>query len=177
MMPLGSIAPTFRLPDTISNAMVGLDDSEATATVVAFLCNHCPFVVNIIERFAEVATDLQSKGARVIAISSNDADQYPMDSPERMKEFAETYGFTFPYLYDETQDVARAYMAACTPDIYVFDKDMRCTYRGRFDAATPGNKLPVTGNDLQAAVEATLKGLPVSEEQIPSIGCSIKWKS
>jgi peroxiredoxin len=176
MMPLGTTAPAFTLPNVVDDSMVSLNDTEAPATVVAFICNHCPYVLHIIDVFVDVASDLQGKGARVIAISSNDVATYPMDGPDKMKVFARDRSFTFPYLYDETQEVARAYMAACTPDLYVFDGDLRCTYRGRFDGATPGNTVEVTGEMLRAAVEATMQGRPVEVDQIPSIGCNIKWK-
>ena len=176
MMPLGTTAPDFMLHDTVSGHQVGIGDSAAPATVVAFLCNHCPYVLHIVEGFVQFAKDVQDQGVRVIAISSNDATAYPQDGPERMTLFAREHGFTFPYLYDKTQEVAKAYDAACTPDLYLFDANMACVYRGRFDAATPGNQEPVNGADLRAAVDAVLAGDPVSEEQIPSIGCNIKWK-
>ncbi len=176
MMPLGTTAPDFTLRDTVTDHQVGLRDSAAPATIVAFICNHCPYVLHIIEGFVQFAKDVQKQGVRVIAISSNDATQYPQDGPERMALFAREHGFTFPYLYDGSQDVAKAYAAACTPDLYLFDSDLTCVYRGRFDAATPGNAEPVNGADLRAAVDAVLAGDPVSDEQIPSIGCNIKWK-
>jgi thiol-disulfide isomerase/thioredoxin len=144
--------------------------------VVAFICNHCPYVVHVIEEFVAFAREAQKLGVRVIAISSNDPAKYPEDAPERMTVFAANYGFTFPYLFDESQDIARAYSAACTPDLYVFDADLACVYRGRLDESTPGNGKPVTGTDLREAVESVLNGQPVSEEQWPSIGCSIKWR-
>ncbi len=176
MMPLGTIAPDFTLFDTVSGHHLGLRDTAAPATVVAFFCNHCPYVLHIIHGFVEFAKEMQRLGVRVIAISSNDPAQYPQDGPEQMTLFAQHHGFTFPYLYDRTQEVAKAYGAACTPDLYVFDKDLTLAYRGRFDAATPGNAEPVTGNDLRAATTAIIAGDPVGPDQIPSIGCSIKWR-
>lgn len=176
MMPLGTIAPDFTLLDTVSGHHVGLRDSAAPATVVAFICNHCPYVLHIIDGFVQFAKDVQRNGVRIIAISSNDATKYPQDGPDRMTLFAREHGFTFPYLYDGSQEVAKAYDAACTPDLYLFDDQLKCVYRGRFDAATPGNLEPVDGADLRSAVEALFAGDPIVEEQIPSIGCNIKWK-
>ena len=176
MMPLGTVAPDFHLIDTLSGETVGLQDEHAPATVIAFICNHCPYVLHILDGWIAFSKDVQEDGVRVIAIASNDAVQYPQDGPDAMTLFGRQAGFTHPYLFDSTQDVARAYQAACTPDFYVFDSELRCAYRGRFDGTTPGNQVPVTGNELRAAVDAVLSGVPVSDEQIPSIGCNIKWK-
>ncbi len=176
MMPLGTIAPAFELTDTITGQRVRLPDEPAVATVVAFICNHCPSVVHMIDEFVRFARDVQKRGVRVVAISANDPVAYPDDAPEKMQVFANVHAFTFPYLFDDSQDVARAYGAACTPDLYLFDADLRCVYRGRFDESTPGNGKPVSGADLQEAVECVLNGQPVGDEQWPSIGCSIKWR-
>lgn len=177
MMPLGSKAPDFKLPDTVTGENVALDDIKSDiATVILFLCNHCPYVIHIRDKIAEVAREYQEKGIQFVAISANDADEYPADGPDQMKQVAEEVGFTFPYLYDKTQAVARAYDAACTPDIFIFDKDLTCVYRGRFDAASPGNNKPVTGQDLSQALDCLLAGDPIPHDQTPSMGCSIKWK-
>lgn len=176
MMPLGTEAPAFELTDVVSGTLVRFHDQPVVATLVAFICNHCPYVVHIIQEFVAVAAEAQKRGIRVLAISSNDVTCYPQDSPENMKEFAAVHRFTFPYLFDETQQVAKAYQAACTPDLYLFDADNRCVYRGRFDASTPGNGRPVTGEDIRDAIDSIVNGQPVSTEQFPSIGCSIKWR-
>jgi len=178
MMPLGTKAPDFTLPDTVSGNEVSLEELKGNkATVILFICNHCPYVKHINEKLVEVANNYIPKGVGFIAISSNDADNYPDDAPELMHKTAETLGYPFPYLYDESQDVARAYDAACTPDIFVFDKDLKCAYRGQFDDSRPKNGIPVTGKDLTAALDDILAGKDVHIEQIPSIGCNIKWKS
>ncbi len=176
MMELGTRAPDFTLTDVTTNEAVRLEGSPAVATVVAFICNHCPYVVHIITEFVRFATEYQKKGVRFIAISSNDPVTYPDDAPDNMKAFASKYAFPFPYVFDSSQDVARAYDAACTPDLYVFDATLHCVYRGRFDDSTPGNGKPVTGSDLRDALDSICNGQPVSREQYPSIGCSIKWK-
>ncbi len=147
------------------------------ALVVIFMCNHCPFVKHVAAGLAQLAHDYQSKGVAIVGISSNDVANYPADSPEQMVAEAETQGYTFPYLYDETQEVAKAYRAACTPDFYVFDKARRLVYRGQMDASRPDSGIPVTGKDLRAAIDAVLAGKPVADEQRPSIGCNIKWKA
>ncbi len=176
MMPLGTKAPSFTLPDTISGNKISLDDIKSDkATVVMFICNHCPYVLLLKEAIVAMAKEFQSKGVEFVAISSNNVEKYPDDSPEKMTEFAAAEGFTFPYLYDESQDVARAYQAACTPDFFIFNNNMECVYRGRFDNATPGNGNPVTGDELRSALEGALEG-KIIEEQNPSIGCNIKWK-
>jgi thiol-disulfide isomerase/thioredoxin len=141
-----------------------------------FICNHCPFVKHVQEELVRVANDYQDHGVSFVAISANDVDAYPADSPQNMKAVAQRLGYPFPYLYDESQDVARAYQAACTPDFYVFDRDLSLVYRGQLDGSRPGNGIPVTGRDLRAALDALLAGKPVSPDQRPSIGCNIKWK-
>lgn len=176
MLPLGSEAPTFSLPDPDGRSWSLDDFAGAPALVVAFLCNHCPYVKHIRHRLADVARDLQSQGAAVVAVNSNDTHAYPDDAPERMAQEAAGVGYSFPYLYDESQEVAKSYRAACTPDFYVFDADRRLAYRGQFDAGRPSNDVPVTGSDLRAAVEAVLRGGPAPEDQHPSMGCNIKWK-
>jgi peroxiredoxin len=176
MLALGTPAPGFRLPDT-EGRMVSLEDfAGSRALLVAFLCNHCPYVKHVRPRFVELARELQSTGAAVVAISANDADAYPEDGPRRMAEEARRLGFSFPYLYDETQEVARAYRAACTPDFFLFDSARRLAYRGQMDDSRPGNGRPVTGKDLLEAAQAVLAGEQVSTAQRPSLGCNIKWK-
>ncbi len=176
-IPLGFKAPHFKLPDVISNKDIELNHLVTeNGLVVMFICNHCPFVKHVDEGIVSLAKDYQAKGVSFIAISSNDVENYPQDSPELMKEEAEKVGYTFPYLYDETQQVAKAYDAACTPDFYVFDADLKCAYRGQLDDSRPGNGKPVTGKDLRAALDEILEGKPVSAPQIPSLGCNIKWK-
>lgn len=178
MIPLGTLAPDFTLPDTVSGKTVSLQELKSDkATVIMFICNHCPFVKHVDEQLVALARDYQSKGVSFIAISSNDVDNYPQDSPELMTEEAAKVGYTFPYLYDESQEVAKAYDAACTPDFYAFDKDLKCAYRGQLDSSRPGNGLPVTGADLRSALDEILEGQNVSAPQIPSVGCGIKWKS
>jgi peroxiredoxin len=176
MLALGTRAPEFTLPDA-SGTMHSLSQHAGSpALLVAFICNHCPYVQHILERFASFANEYQSRGLDTIAISSNDVKAYPQDGPAEMARMAKKHGFKFPYLYDESQAVALAYQAICTPDLFLFDRDRRLVYRGQFDGSRPGNKVPVTGADLRAAVEAVLKGAPVAAEQVPSAGCSIKWK-
>jgi peroxiredoxin len=177
MLPLGTPAPDFRLLN-VDGQMVGLDDFRgAPAYLIAFICNHCPFVKHIAEGLADLGREYQAKGVAVIAISSNDASKYPADSPEQMVHEVENRHYVFPYLYDETQDVAKAYRAACTPDFYVFDGDRKLVYRGQMDDSRPDSGIPVTGRDLRAALNAVLASQPVSDQQRPSIGCNIKWKA
>ncbi len=177
MLALGTKAPEFELLDPVSDKKLSLSQLKSdTATVICFICNHCPFVIHIQDTLADVAKKYQTKGIQFIAISSNDVDNYPDDSPDKMKQRAQEVGFVFPYLYDETQEVAKAYQAACTPDFYVFDRNLACVYRGRFDESSPGKDLPVTGNDLCAALDNILNGKPVDSDQKPSVGCNIKWK-
>ena len=177
MMPLGTKAPDFTLPDTVSGKNVSLEDVKSdVGTVVMFICNHCPYVVHIEDELAAVAEEYGTHGFNFVAISSNDIEHYPADAPEKMKEKAAQVGYPFPYLYDATQEIAKAYMAACTPDIYVFDEHLKCAYRGRLDEATPGNGKPVNGQDLRAALDALRNGEMVNQKQFPSMGCNIKWK-
>lgn len=177
MLPLGTIAPDFRLLDTRSNTLLSLADIKGTeATVIMFICNHCPFVKHVNVQLVQLAQDYISNGVGFVAISSNDAENYPEDSPAKMKEYAENLGYPFAYLYDESQEVARAYQAACTPDFYVFDAQNALVYRGQLDDSRPSNALPVNGSDIRAALDALLTKQPVSEMQKPSIGCNIKWK-
>jgi peroxiredoxin len=175
MLPLGTVAPDFELPDTNGNS-VALADFKDRPRLVMFICNHCPYVKHIRAELAQLGRDYQPKGVAIVAISSNDAVAYPQDGPEKMKLEAQEAGYPFPYLYDATQAVARAYHAACTPDFFLFDEDRRLVYRGQFDDSRLGNGLPVTGRDLRAALDAVLAGRPVSPDQKPSIGCNIKWK-
>jgi peroxiredoxin len=176
MLPLGTQAPHFELPDP-SGKQVSSDQFQGSPLLVAFICNHCPYVKHIRSAFASLAKEYQARGVRVVAISSNDVEAFPEDSPEKMAEEVAREGYTFPYLYDESQDVARAYHAVCTPDFFLFDRDRRLVYRGQFDDSRPKNGLPVTGYDLRAALEAVLDGRPVSADQKPSVGCNIKWKA
>ena len=178
MNELGFIAPDFELFETVTGKFKKLEDLKSDkATVIMFICNHCPFVKHVNTELVKLSNDYLALGVSFIAISSNDAVNYPEDSPAKMKEYAERLGYPFPYLYDETQEVARAYDAACTPDFYVFDGDARLVYRGRLDGSRPKNDLPLTGADLRAAIDAVLEGRPVEEKQYPSAGCNIKWKN
>jgi peroxiredoxin len=177
MLPLGTIAPDFTLPDTISGHRLSLDDiASDTATVVMFLCNHCPYVKHVNGELVRLASLYTPRGVAFVGISSNDVEQYPEDSPDRMRKVAAEEGYTFPYLYDESQEVARAYDAACTPDFFVFDNQRRLVYRGQLDDTRPGGTAPANGRDLRAALDAILDGRPVGEQQVASIGCGIKWK-
>ena len=177
MLPLGTPAPRFALPDTVTGRTVSIEDfSSSPALLVAFISNHCPFVKHILDGFVTLARDLGRQGLAVVAICANDAKAYPEDAPPQMARIAAAKAFTFPYLHDESQQVAMAYQAACTPDFFLFDRNRRLAYRGRFDGSTPGNRVPVTGQELRAACEALLRGRPPPEEQTPSVGCSIKWK-
>jgi peroxiredoxin len=178
MLPLGTPAPDFPLPDVVSGGTVSLSDFKgAPALLVMFICNHCPYVKHVQSGMTQMAKDLQSRGVAVVGISSNDVANYPEDSPDRMRDEARGAGYTFPYLYDESQSVARAYRAACTPDFFLFDGARKLVYRGQMDDARRANDLPVTGKSLRDAVDAVLKRKPVSPNQIPSIGCNIKWKA
>ena len=178
MIPLGTKAPEFNLPDTISAKNLSLNDIKSSrATVIMFICNHCPFVKHIQTGIVELANSYIPEGIAFIAISSNDVESYPDDSPEKMKELGERLDFPFPYLYDETQEVARAYNAACTPDFYIFDEEMKLVYRGQFDNSRPNSSIPVTGEDIRSALDRILAGEPVDPQQKPSLGCNIKWKN
>jgi thiol-disulfide isomerase/thioredoxin len=178
MLPLGTVAPAFTLPDTVSGKPMSLAEMKSDkATVVVFICNHCPYVKHINGELVRVGNDYTAKGISFVAINSNDAEQYPGDRPEAMKEVAQTLGYPFPYLFDESQDVAKAYKAACTPDFFIFDKDLKLVYRGQFDGARPKNDVPVTGQDVRQALDAMLSGESVTDQQMPSMGCNIKWKN
>jgi peroxiredoxin len=178
MLPLGTQAPAFALRDTVTGRTVALEDfATSPALLIAFICNHCPFVKHILDEFVAFARDPGTRGLAVIAISSNDAVRYPEDAPVHMARIAALKSFTFPYLFDESQDVAKAYQAVCTPDFFLFDRERRLAYRGQFDASRPGNNVPVTGVDLRGACEALLSGRSTPRQQIPSVGCSIKWKA
>ncbi len=171
------MAPAFTLPDTVSGKTLSLNDLRSDkATVVMFICNHCPYVVHVNPKLVEVAAEYKKRGVSFIGISSNDVTTHPQDGPEHMKRVGKELGYSFPYLYDESQEVAKAYKAECTPDFFVFDRDLRCVYRGRFDDTRPGKGSP-TGSDLTGALDAILQGKPVSPEQHPSMGCNIKWRS
>jgi len=177
MLPLGTPAPDFKLPDTNGKFISLADFKDAPALVVIFMCNHCPYVVHIRDGLAQLARDHAPKRVAIAGINSNDVKNYPADSPAKMKEEVKSAGYSFPYLYDEAQAVAKSYRAACTPDIFLFDRGRRLVYRGQFDASRPGNGIPVTGKDLRAAIDAVLAGRPTSELQVASMGCNIKWKS
>jgi peroxiredoxin len=175
-LSLGAEAPAFELPDP-DGKIHSLDDfAGRPALLVAFICNHCPYVKHIAPAFARLAREYQERGVGIVAINSNDYEHYADDSPAKMKEEIAARGYTFPYLVDESQEVAKAYHAACTPDFYLFDKDHKLVYRGQMDASRPGNNLPVTGKDIRAAIDAVLAGSPVSQDQRPSMGCNIKWR-
>ena len=177
MLALGTKAPEFRLPDP-NGKLVSLHEFDgAPALLVAFICNHCPYVKHIRSSFAEFAKRYQERGVAIVAISSNDVEAFPDDSPEKMAEEIKLAGYMFPYLYDEAQDVARAYRAACTPDFFLFDRDRKLVYRGQYDDSRPKSDRPVTGADLAAALDAVLAGRPLPAEQKPSMGCNIKWKA
>jgi len=176
MLPLGTEAPGFALPDTEGSLASLSDFDEAKALVVVFMCNHCPFVKHVINGLVKLVKEYQPRGVAFVGINANDVSEYPEDRPARMAQFARERGFTFPYLYDETQDVAKRYHAACTPDFFVFDENRRLVYRGQMDDSRPGNDVPITGADLRAALDAVLEGEAVPGRQKPSMGCNIKWK-
>jgi peroxiredoxin len=177
MLELGTAAPDFSLPDTTGNLVSLADYKQAPATLVVFMCNHCPYVKHIANQFAEFAHEYQAEGVAVIGVNANDVSTHPDDSPAKMAEEAKKIGYTFPYLYDETQEVAKRYRAACTPDFFLFDKDHKLVYRGQFDGSRPGNNVAVTGEDLRMALNAVLQDQPVPTEQKASMGCNIKWKA
>jgi peroxiredoxin len=177
MRKLGTPAPEFSLTN-VDGRLVGLDDfKDQPALLVIFMCNHCPFVKHVADGLAQLARDYLPRGVAIVGINSNDAAAHPQDSPEQMIHEAELRGYPFPYLYDETQEVAKAYGAACTPDFFLYDKSRKLVYRGQLDASRPGNGVPVTGSDLRAALDALLAAKPLPEKQIPSIGCNIKWRA
>jgi peroxiredoxin len=176
MLPLGTTAPDFKLPDTNGKTVSLADFKDKPALLVMFICNHCPYVKHIREGLAKFARDYVARGVGMVGINSNDVANYPEDSPANMAKEVKSAGYVFPYLYDESQAVAKAYRAACTPDIYLFDKNRKLVYRGQFDDSRPGNGIPVTGKDLRAALDAALAGKPVPPNQKASMGCNIKWK-
>ena len=176
MIPLGTKAPFFELLNVTEQKNVAIKQDGSNGHLVAFVCNHCPFVIHLLGHFTEFFNQLENKKIAVYLISSNNVDQYPADSPSKMRELAIENGFRFPYLYDETQSAAKAYKAACTPDFFLFDKELSLYYRGRYDESRPGNKLPVNGNDLKNAVDRLLSGDSTPQPQYPSMGCNIKWK-
>lgn len=174
---IGTPAPDFTLPNTIDNALVSLQNIRGkNGTVVFFICNHCPFVIHVNKELVQLANDYLEKGIGFVAISSNDVENYPEDAPHLMKKVAEQNNYPFPYLYDETQEIAKAYKAACTPDLYLFDADLKTVYHGQLDDSRPGNNLVVTGKDMRNAINRLLENKPPLEHQKPSIGCNIKWK-
>ncbi len=178
MLPLGTVAPEFSLTDTVTEKTVNLQALKGDkGTVIMFICNHCPFVKHVNPEIVKLAKEYQEKGIGFIAISSNDVENYPQDAPHLMKETAEEEGYTFPYLYDETQETAKGFNAACTPDFYLFDANLKLVYRGQLDDSRPGNGLPLTGKDLRNALDALLEGKEIHKNQKPSIGCNIKWKA
>lgn len=176
MLPLGTKAPEFSLINVDGRTVSLADSADSPALLVIFMCNHCPFVKHLADALAQFAYEYIGKGLAVVGINSNDVANYPADSPEQMVREAEERGYPFPYLYDETQEVAKAYRAACTPDFFLFDRDRRLVYRGQFDDSRPDSGRPITGADLRAAVDAVLAGRKPKDEQLPSIGCNIKWK-
>ncbi len=176
MLPLGTKAPDFTLPNVDGSTVSLSDFTDAPALLVVFMCNHCPFVIHLADDLAALAKEYQAKGAAVVGISANDVATHPDDSPEKMVEEAKARGYTFPYLYDETQATAKAYHAACTPDFFVFDGEQRLAYRGQMDSSRPDSDTPITGEDLREALDAVLAGNAPSDDQQPSIGCNIKWK-
>ena len=178
MIPLGFEAPQFQLLEPTTQTERSLAELKSdTATLVIFMCNHCPFVIHVIDELVKLAEDYMPKSISFVAINSNDIANYPDDAPEKMVTFVNEKQIPFPYLFDETQEVAKAYDAACTPDFYLFDGDMKCVYRGQLDGSRPGNDVPVTGIDMRHAFDQLLKGEKISEDQMPSIGCNIKWKA
>ena len=177
MVPLGSDAPGFSLPEPATGRTVSLDDfADAPALLIVFLSNHCPFVKHIARGLADFAREYDARGLAVVGICANDVSTHPDDSPEMMAREVERRGYTFPYLFDESQEVAKAYGAACTPDFFLYDREKKLAYRGQFDASRPSLDIPVTGADLRVAAEAVLAGRPVATEQVPSVGCNIKWR-
>ncbi len=178
MIPLGTLAPDFKLFNPVSNAFESLQRHRGEkGTLIMFICNHCPFVKHITSELSKLGQEYPAKGISIIAINSNDAETYPDDSPQNMIKEVQIRGYNFPYLYDESQDVAKAYHAECTPDFFVFDANLQCVYRGQLDDSRPGNNIAVNGSDLRAAMQALLNGDDITEDQKPSMGCNIKWKN
>jgi peroxiredoxin len=178
MFPLGGKAPSFTLPDVVSGKNVSLEERKSeTATVIFFICNHCPFVKHVQDQLVKLAYDYIPQGISFLAINANDVEKYPEDSPEKMKEVAQKWAYPFPYLFDESQEVAKSFQAACTPDFYVFDLNLLCVYRGQLDDSRPSNEIPVTGESIRKALDRLLQNEAVDLEQKPSIGCNIKWKT
>ena len=177
MLPLGTKAPDFNLIDTVDDTFKSLSELKGeTGTLVMFICNHCPFVIHVNKELVKLANDYRKKGINCVAISSNDVVNYPQDGPVRMKQHAIDNNYPFPYLYDHTQHIAKAYDAACTPDFFLFDKDLKLVYAGQLDDSRPGNSIPVTGKNLREAFDALIEGAPMIKDQKPSMGCNIKWK-
>lgn len=177
MLALGTEAPNFSLPTPDGRYVTRDDAAGSMGLLVMFICNHCPYVIHVREQIAKIGREYAAKGIGMVAISSNDIENYPDDTPEKMAEKAKEWGFTFPYLYDESQAVAKAYTAACTPDFFLFDGSLKLVYRGQLDGSRPKNDVPVTGGDLRAALDALLKGQRIPDDQLPSLGCNIKWKA
>ncbi len=176
-IPLGFLAPEFNLLNPVTNKFENLNDLKSDiVTVVVFMCNHCPYVIHVLDQLVQISNDYKSKKVRFIGINSNNIISHPEDSPEKMKELVKEYNIPFSYLFDETQEVAKAYDAACTPDFSVFDKNIKCVYRGQMDSSRPGNNEPINGRDLREVIDLILNNQPIKKEQIPSIGCNIKWK-
>ena len=177
MMPLGTKAPNFKLVDVVSDKTLTLTELKGEkATVIIFMCNHCPYVIHVLNQLVSLNKDYQNRGISFISISSNDVQNYPEDSPQKMKDLAEGLGNPFPYLFDETQEIAKAYSAACTPDFFIFDKGLGCVYRGQLDDSRPGNNNPVTGQDIRSALDNIIVENKIDPNQKPSIGCNIKWR-
>jgi peroxiredoxin len=176
MLELGTSAPAFTLPEPLSGKSISLNDYAGKPILIAFVCNHCPYVLHILDAFTEFTREYKEKGLETIAINANDVENYPDDSPEKMAELAKQKGFSFPYLFDDSQDIAKAYRAACTPDYFLFDKEHTLVYRGQFDSARPKNDSPITGADMRAAANTVLNGEIPGPDQIASLGCNIKWK-
>ncbi len=177
MLALGTLAPDFSLPEPLTGKNISLSDfKDSHGLLVIFMCNHCPYVKHLAQALAQFANDYKDKGLAIVAINANDVETYEEDSPENMAKEVRTHGYTFPYLYDQSQEIAKAYSAACTPDFFLFDHKKSLVYRGQFDDSRPGNPHPITGSDLRKAVDALLAGKPISEDQKPSMGCNIKWR-
>jgi peroxiredoxin len=177
MLPLGTLAPDFSLPDVVTGESISLENfAGSKALLVMFICQHCPFVIHVKPELARLGRDYAAKWVGIVAISANDAVKYPQDDPDHLKAMAQDLSLNYPLCYDESQEVARAYQAACTPDFFLFDSQLKLVYRGQLDSSRPGNEIPVTGADLRAAMDAVLAEQPISSEQTPSIGCNIKWK-